>query len=108
MFQQLLNDDSGVIISAELVLVLSICVLGTIVGLSEVAVAINTELNDFSNAIGAINQTYYYTGFRAVDSKVRSGVAGFQFIDAIDDGDVNTSCDLVCAAAGSLGEGISL
>ena len=39
-----MNDEAGVIISAELVLVLTIGVLAMIVGLSEVAVAINTEL----------------------------------------------------------------
>jgi len=41
-------DDFGFVISAELVLVLTIAVLSMIVGLHEVAVAVNTELNDIS------------------------------------------------------------
>ena len=50
MLNQLWNDEAGFVISAELVLVLTIAVLAMIVGLSEVAVAVNTELNDISNA----------------------------------------------------------
>ena len=65
MLRQLLNDESGVIISAELVLVLTIAVLAMVVGLSEVAVAVNTELNDISNAIGSLDQTIGFTGFVA-------------------------------------------
>ena len=53
MLNQLWNDEAGFVISAELVLVLTIAVLAMIVGLSEVAVAVNTELNDISNAIRA-------------------------------------------------------
>ena len=44
--RKLFSDESGAVISAELALVLTILVLGVIVGLSEVAVAVNTELND--------------------------------------------------------------
>ena len=46
MLNKLFRDESGVIISAELALVLTIAVLAMVVGLSEVAVAVNTELND--------------------------------------------------------------
>ena len=48
MLRKLFNDESGVIISAELVLVLTIAVLAMVVGLSEVSVAVSTELNDVS------------------------------------------------------------
>ena len=64
MLNKLFRDESGVIISAELALVLTIAVLAMVVGLSEVAVAVNTELNDISNAIGALNQSYSVTGFK--------------------------------------------
>ena len=63
MLRALWKEENGFIISAELVLVLTIAVLAMIVGLSEVAVAVNTELNDVSNAIGSLNQSYAYTGF---------------------------------------------
>jgi Flp pilus assembly pilin Flp len=100
MLRKLFHDECGAVISAELVLVLTILVIGVIVGLSEVAVAVNTELNDISNAIGALDQSYFFTGFRksgdAVSAKVTSGVSGSRFTDAHDDCDKNVTCDLVC------------
>jgi Flp pilus assembly pilin Flp len=103
MLRQLLNDESGVIISAELALVLTIAVLAMVVGLSEVAVAVNTELNDISNAIGALDQSYAFTGFRSGfgGSKAKSRAAGTTFVDAPDDCDTNTTCEIVCGAANS-------
>lgn len=99
MLKQLWNDEAGLIVSAELALVLTIGVLAMVVGLSEVAVAVNTELNDISNAIGSLDQTYSYTGFVAFDKwKCKSMVAGSRFTDAHDDCDKNLSCDLVCGA----------
>ena len=100
MLRQLLNDESDVIISAELVLVLTIAVLAMVVGLSEVAVAVNTELNDVSNAIGAINQSFSFTGYTTQGgAKVKSTFSGTTFIDAIDDCDTNTTCDIVAGAS---------
>ena len=108
MLHQLFNDESGLIISAELVLVLTIGVLATIVGIAEVAVAINTELNDVSNAIGALNQSYAYSGFASTQTKLVAFFAGTQFLDGVDNCDFNTSCDIVCGAASvSAGEGVS-
>ena len=95
------NDENGFVISAELVLVLTIAVLAMIVGLSEVAVAVNTKLNDVSNAIGALNQSYGYTGFNSfspADEKLKSSYAGSAFRDSTDDCDLNTTCDLVSSS----------
>ena len=102
MLRQLLNDEVGFVISAGLVLVLTIAVLAMVVGLSEVAVAVNTELNDISNAIGALDQSYRFTGFSGTDSKgvgkVKSEYAGSRWDDTTDDCDGNSSCDVVCGA----------
>ncbi|WP_010584550.1 hypothetical protein [Schlesneria paludicola] len=106
MLKTLLNDESGVIISAELTLVLTIAVLAVIIGLSEVSVAVNTELNDISNAIGALNQSYCVTGFRSYScGKLKSSVAGSSFYDAVDDCDTNTTCDIVAGATHNAVEG---
>lgn len=100
MLRNLFHDESGVIISAELVLVLTVAVLAMVVGLSEIAVAVNTELNDLSNAVGALSQSYSYTGFSSTKSAglFKNSVAGSYFADASDDCDGNTTCDLVCGA----------
>lgn len=57
-FNALLNDEAGFIVSAELVLVATICVLGLIVGLSEVAINVNNELEDVGSAFTSLNQSY--------------------------------------------------
>lgn len=102
MLRQLLNDESGVIISAELVLVLTIAVLAMVVGLSEVATAVNTELNDISNAIGSLNQSFGVTGFLGAGGpagKIKAFTSGSTFIDTVDDCDLNTTCEIVAGAS---------
>ena len=100
MLRKLFNDESGVIISAELALVLTIAVLAMVVGLSEVAVAVNTELNDLSNAFGSLNQSFAVTGYAgnsngAAPATVKSQVLGSSFNDNIDTCDANLDCDIV-------------
>jgi Flp pilus assembly pilin Flp len=106
MLKKLINDESGVIISAELALVLTIATLAMVVGLSEVAKAVNTELNDISNAIGALDQSFAFTGYHVGrnNDKCTSAVAGSRFVDGVDDCDLNTTCDLVCGVHNINGE----
>ena len=87
---QLLNDEAGFIVSAELVLVATIGVLSMVVGLSEVAFNINQELEDVGSAIGAINQTYQYNGSRGHKGQAE-GSAFWDNRDACD-----CDCDVVC------------
>ena len=103
MLKKLWNDEAGLIVSAELALVLTIGVLAMVVGLSEVAIAVNTELNDISNAFGGLSQSFAYAGFEAIDHcKPKSFVAGSRFSDRHDDCDTNTSCDLVSGIPDSI------
>ncbi len=62
LFTKLINDEAGFIVSAELVLVATVGVLAMIVGLSEVALNINNELEDVGSAFGSINQTFVQKG----------------------------------------------
>jgi Flp pilus assembly pilin Flp len=99
MFTKFWNDESGVIISAALVLILSICVLTMVVGMAEVATAINTELNDCGNAFAAINQSFTVTGFGSLTiGKPKGWTSGFGWTDTIDDCDIDTTCDIVQGA----------
>ena len=68
-FNTLLNDEAGFIVSAELVLISSIAVLGLIVGLSEVALNINNELEDVGSAFSCVQQSYCVDGFRGHKGK---------------------------------------
>ncbi len=104
MVRQLLNDEAGFIVSAELVLVATILVIGLVVGLSEIQHAVVQELNDVADAVGSINQTYTYSGFSArkstnngVPGAVKSATYGSVFLDTTDDCD-NNQCQIACDA----------
>ena len=56
------NDEAGFIVSAELILVATIAVLGLVVGLSEVSLNINNELEDVGSAFSCIQQSYNTQG----------------------------------------------
>ncbi len=97
MLRALLNDEAGFIVSAELVLIATLLVIGMIVGLSQIQHAVVQELNDVAGAIGSLNQSYSFTGFSAPSSKnnaVKSYTRGTQFVDAVDDCD--NVCDISC------------
>ena len=59
---RLRHDELGFIISAELILLASILVLGMIVGLTTLRDTITTELADTATAFGQMNQSYSFTG----------------------------------------------
>jgi hypothetical protein len=88
-FSKLAADEHGFIISAELVLVLTIAVLGMVVGLTAVRDSITEELNDLAHAFGAINQSYNYNGLKkkARNCDFHAFVAGSGFNDRADDCD---------------------
>jgi hypothetical protein len=93
-------DQTGFVVSAELVLVGTLLVIGLVVGLSEVQHAVVQELNDVADAIGSINQSYAYAGFLSKKSfghGLKSFSAGSSFKDQVDDCD-NNQCDLACLA----------
>ena len=87
MLRTLWNDEAGVVISAELVLVLTIAVLAMVVGLHAVAKTVTTELNDVANAIGALDQTYAYAG---LVKSTHASVSGSAFADRQDACDCTT------------------
>jgi Flp pilus assembly pilin Flp len=59
------NDEHGMIVTAEMVVIGTVGVLATIVGVDLLATSVTLELNDLSNAFLKLNQSYSYTGFRA-------------------------------------------
>lgn len=104
MLRTLINDEAGFIVSAELVLVATILVVGMIVGLSEIQHAVVQELNDVAEAFGSVNQSYGYTGFSALKTQgnslgdIKSSTSGSFFEDTTDDCDQN-QCDIACQPA---------
>ncbi len=87
--RKLMHDEAGFIISAELVLVLTIAVLAMVVGLAAVRDAVTNELNDLAHAFGAVSQSYSVTGLRKNkwEGKPHAQINGFGFNDHNDDCD---------------------
>ena len=99
MLRELLNDEAGFIVSAELVLIATILVIGLIVGLSSIQHAIVQELNDVGDAVGRLNQSYFFSGFSAGKSdgsdNLKAYTRGSAFLDTVDDCD-DDQCDIAC------------
>lgn len=85
----LLNDEAGFIISAELVLVMTIGVLAMVVGLTAVRDSVVHEMNDISHAIGAVSQSYGTNGLvkSCQNGKPHAWTQGFGFNDHKDECD---------------------
>jgi hypothetical protein len=83
MLRKLWNDETGVVITAELVVVSSIVVLGAITGLTTTRNAIITEMADFAAAVGTIDQSFSIGSVQGPNSFT----AGTEFIDVQDPGD---------------------
>ena len=70
---KLMNDEAGFIVSAELVLIATVGVLAMVVGLSEVALNINNELEDVASAFGSVNQSFMSRGSRGHGGRSEGG-----------------------------------
>ena len=57
---RLWNEDVGAIISAEIMLVASILVIGMVVGLTSLRDSVVTELADVGQALAQVNQSYSF------------------------------------------------
>lgn len=92
-FNALFHDEAGFIVSAELILISTIVVIGLIVGLAEVSLNVTNELEDVGAATGRMQQTYYVSGTYGH----KGYVDGSYFEDEFDfcDGqhDIEIDCD---------------
>jgi Flp pilus assembly pilin Flp len=87
LLAEVMRDESGLILSAELVLILTICVLGIVVGLVQVQTAVVSEFQDLALAFSSLNQSYStvtFMGCRKWRWGATSFTAGSGFIDIFD------------------------
>lgn len=70
---RLWNDDNGFIVSAELVLVATIVVIGMITGLVAIRKDVTSELTEVGQALAAIDQGYGYSGLANCHSFTMGG-----------------------------------
>ena len=105
LWNKLIANESGLILSAELVLILTIGVIGMVTGLACVQQAVVYELNDLGSAFSSLNQTYwtptYRGGWKRFGGGNKSFVAGSSFIDIYDGGAGVQGSSMAPAVAGS-------
>jgi Flp pilus assembly pilin Flp len=96
------KDEVGVVISAELVLILTLLVIGMIVGLTSLRDGVIEELADVGGAIGSQNQSFVFSSVFAHPSSTGGSV----FTDQLDFGDngaspgaINSRCVVIGAAS---------
>lgn len=112
--RKLLNDEVGFVVSAELVIILTVGVLAMIVGLASLRDAIVQELGDIGDAFGAIDQTFSFRTMEKASSASTKGhhgkVYGAGFVDRADDCDCKgigftDVCGKTQAGGGTAAEG---
>lgn len=59
---QFLNDETGFVLSGELVVISTILTIGMVVGLADVSHAVHRQLNDVSSHFDDVNQASRYSG----------------------------------------------
>ena len=107
MLKNLWNDESGVILSAEIVLMGTILVLGMIVGLVELQVAVVGELSDLGDAVGNLDQSYRTSGILSLKNReggIKALTSGAYYRDRPDECDCNAI--IVCIGGGEKRFGI--
>ncbi len=104
MLKALWKDEVGIILSAELVLIATILVIGMIVGLVELQCAVVAELSDLGDAIGNLDQSYQTSGITSFKKHggIKGATAGARYNDNPDICDCNSI--IVCDPASSGGE----
>lgn len=74
-FRSLWSDEGGFVVSAELVLVATILVIGMIVGLVIIRNQVVQELVDVSQAIGNLSQTYAFGAIYKLNCALTDGAS---------------------------------
>ena len=64
LLRTLRKDEHGVILSAEIVIVGTVLVIGVMTGMVCLQKSVNSELGDFAKAIDSIDQSYSFSGHR--------------------------------------------
>ena len=93
------NDEAGVVLSAELVLISTILVIGMITGLVELQCAIVSELTDLSSAFGNLDQSYQTSGFasyKGTSGETKGRTKGARYIDRSDTCDCDANFTILC------------
>ena len=99
---RLWNEANGAVVSAELVLVMTILMIGVIVGLKSVRDSVVTELADVAQAIANVSQSYSFSATSGHHAYTGGGLftdnRDFCDTDAATNDAGNSKCVLICSA----------
>ncbi|MBL8829844.1 MAG: hypothetical protein JNM18_22890 [Planctomycetaceae bacterium] len=96
---RLWNEQDGAIVSAEIMLVGTLLVIGVIVGLKSVRDSVVTELADIAQALDNTSQSYWYGG----SQNAYGGTSAASYSDnAYQNG---TSAKCIDTASSAMGQG---
>lgn len=90
MLRKLFTDETGAVVSAELVLIITITFCSAAVGWATIGSAVVTELNDISEMLGTVDQSYNVSAHSAPANNATKGhgeCSAFGFNDRQDDCD---------------------
>jgi len=76
------KQSKGFVLTAELILLVTILILGSVIGMVSMRDSLNAEMDDVSEAIGALDQGYEFDGI--VNDQATATIAGSTWDDAID------------------------
>jgi Flp pilus assembly pilin Flp len=96
-FHRFLRDESGLVITAELIMIITIGVLSLVAGWGAVSSMLAEELEDVANSLGSLNQSFNYGGLSAPGHATCSGSG---FIDSRNSVNVSTSSNFNASVAG--------
>jgi hypothetical protein len=96
-FHRLLRDESGLVITAELIMIVTIAVISLSAGWGAVSQMLASELADVANAVGSLDQSFNYNGISAPGHATCSG-GGFN--DSSNSVTVSTNSNFNASVAG--------
>lgn len=96
LVKRLWQDQTGFIVSAELVLISTVVVIGMLVGLVTIRDQVVQELGDLADALSEVDQSYSYSGITGH----ASSTAGTIFNDTHDYCEQDTGSDQQTGFAG--------
>lgn len=76
------KQSKGFVLTAELILLVTILILGSVIGMVSMRDSLNAEMDDVSEAIGALDQGYEFDGI--VNDQATATIAGSTWDDATD------------------------
>jgi hypothetical protein len=102
-FTRFLRDESGMVITAELIMIVTIAVISLSAGWGAVAAMLSEELEDVANSIGSLDQSYSYNGISAPGHASCSG-SGFNdsrnFVNVSTSSNFNAGSNFDASVAG--------